>query len=162
MVAMPVEYFLSEANMISLIKRKLHNNRGDGYVDTAIKFIIFVCLLVTLINGLRMGIQYFELVSYGNNIMQDATSTGIILPDSNYYENYGNNSGLSTDNITITWSAQYYDQLTQRLAFRKAVHLTVYYHTSFAFIFIGNNPALTIPITLPYPTTGYSTIYWKS
>lgn len=142
------------------IVQLLRNTKGSGLIDTIVGAFIAAVMLCLLVNVVGIGIDYYKLVVYTNAIVDSTTTTGAIDSVAEDYAQQAAHDGLSSDRLNYSWSAQYFDSSTGKLAFRQPFSLKVTYQCTLPLFFSDTNKALfSVPIS--YVGKGDSGVFWK-
>ena len=154
--------------MITLIKLKdfkgkIKNKKGEGYIDTAVKFLIAIALVVFAVNVFTMFKTYRDLDIMSKEILEVATYYG--TTDTNNekvkhaIEVYQKETGLTTTDVKIT---------TEDGGYAEGSNTNVQLGKTITVIVSDDHPIIGFGVfsdvvSIPMSThhTGLSEVYWK-
>jgi len=132
----------------------LKNNKGEAYIDTIIKFMVFILLIAFMISIVPMFTYKFEQDSFADELMRTAELTG----NTNSAEATDKINTLKTQanlNPSADWTGTAYKSGTKvQLGSNISLKLTsVYTYQLASFI--------PIDIVVTSRATGTSEVFWK-
>lgn len=136
---------------------RLKDSEGSAYIETLILVIVSTFLLALIISVVEVGVDYSKVVTYANFLASNASIEGQIDTDSDTYSALASKTGLNQSKLTYTWSAQYFDESTHKLAFKQPFSVKVTYSCPLAVF--GNSSPVIIPIS--YIGRSSSEVFWK-
>lgn len=137
-------------------KKLIGNTRGEMYIDVLLKVLVIGFMAALILSIIGIGVEYAKVVVYTNTLVDNAKVYGEIDSDPVTYSSLASNDGLDSSKLTYSWSAQYFDQNSGKLAFQKPLTLTVTYSCGLPLMGGGG-----IAIPLKYAANGVSEVFWK-
>ncbi len=139
-----------------MIKFAKSNTKGEAYVDTIIKIIVFFLLLVLVISVLPILSYKQAQDKVADRIVRSAEQIGTT---SSYQVNDAIDSGIA-DGITITnkttmWEGTKYIPSTKNIQLNDKIVVTI--KSKYVYKFMG----LEIPFTVTSKVSGVSERYFK-
>ncbi len=136
------------------MRKRLLNNRGQGYVDVVISVLIIAFLLILSVSIWSMVTLKQDVRYFCNELLEMASSTGQIgsAVEARYFE-LCEESGITP---TVEFSASYYDVSAKKVQYGTIIQCTVTCQMTFPG-FSG----FRLPVSVSATQSGLSRHYWK-
>lgn len=144
-------------------KGKIKNKKGEGYIDTAVKFLLAIALVVFAVNVFTMFKTYRDMDIMSKEILEVATYYGTTDTENDKVQHaievFKKETGLDTATVSITTEEDgYAEGSNTNVQLGKTI--TVKVEDEHPVIGFGVfSEMVSIPMSTHH--TGLSEVYWK-